>query len=85
MGTPEASRDMEPGQVASRATPIPGPTAEQGARAALADQGAWTAMADPGTRAAMADQGTPWAMAGRHLGVLWRRGLLGCSAAADRA
>ncbi len=40
--------------MASRAVPVPGPTAEQGVRAA---------MVDPGTRVAMADQGTPWAMA----------------------
>ncbi len=61
--------------------PIPGPTAEQGA---------WAAMVDPGTWAAMVDTGTTWAMAGsppkkllvrsqfggalgkrRHLGPLW--------------
>ncbi len=40
--------------MASRAVPVPGPTAEQGVRAA---------MVDPETRVAMADQGTPWAMA----------------------
>ncbi len=62
------------GQEASRAAPVPGPTAEQGARAAMADpgtrvamaeQGARAAMADPGTREAMADQGTREAMADR--------------------
>ncbi len=51
----EASRGMETVQVASRAVPVPGPTAEQGVRAA---------MKDPGTRAAMADQGIRAAMAG---------------------
>ncbi len=40
--------------MASRVVPVPGPTAEQGVRAA---------MVDPETRVAMADQGTPWAMA----------------------
>ncbi len=81
MGALDASRGMETVQLASRAVPIPGPTAEQGVRAAMADQ--WT-------RAAMADQGTPWAMAypGTRAamagsppkkvqnleGALWRRG-----------
>ncbi len=55
MGTLEASRDMETGQVASRAVSVPGPMAEPGARAATADQGTWAATAGPGTRAAMAD------------------------------
>ncbi len=56
MGALEASRDMETGQVASRAVLVPGP---------MVEQGSWAAMADPATRAAMADQGTPWAMVGR--------------------
>ncbi len=37
----EASRGMETVQVASRAVPVPGPTAEQGVRAAMEDQGSW--------------------------------------------
>ncbi len=65
VGSPEASRDMETGQEASRAAPVPGPTAERGARVAMADQGARAAMADPGARAAMAGQGTREAMAER--------------------
>ncbi len=32
-------RKLEPGQVASRAVPVPGPTAEPGVRAAMVDQG----------------------------------------------
>ncbi len=55
VGALEASRGMETVQVASRAVPVPGPTAEQGVRAA---------MTDPGTRAAMADQGIRAAKAG---------------------
>ncbi len=52
MGALEASRDLETGQVASRAVPVPGPMADpetpaamanQGARAAMAEQGAWDA------------------------------------------
>ncbi len=54
-GALEASRDMETGQVASRAVPVPGPMADPGTRAA---------MADPVIRGAMANQGTPWAMVG---------------------
>ncbi len=50
------------GKEASRAAPIPGPTAEQGARAAMADPGTREAMADPGARAAMAEQGARAAM-----------------------
>ncbi len=42
---------------------VPGPTAERGARAAMAGQGTRAAMADPGARAAMAEQGTRAAMA----------------------
>ncbi len=57
MGTLEASRDLEPGQVVSRAVPDPGPTAEPGDRAVMADQGPQAAMADPGTQAAM--EGSP--------------------------
>ncbi len=37
----EASRGMETVQVASRAVPVLGPTAEQGVRAAMANQGSW--------------------------------------------
>ncbi len=37
----EASRGMETVQVASRAVPVLGPTAEQGVRVAMADQGSW--------------------------------------------
>ncbi len=37
VGALEASRDMEPGQVASRAMAFPGPTAEKGARATMAE------------------------------------------------
>ncbi len=68
-------RDMEIGQGASRAVPIPGPMVEQVARAAMADQG---------TRAAMVDPGTPWAVVGSPQknvlgkiaarGSLWKRG-----------
>ncbi len=80
LGALEASRDLEPGQVASRAVPVPGPMAELavqaamvdlGTRAAMVDQGTQAAMADQGTQvaladqAAMVDQGTPWAMVGR--------------------
>ncbi len=61
----EASRDTKTGQEASRATPIPRPTAEQGAQSAMVEQGAWAAMADPGTRTAIAEQGAWVAMAGR--------------------
>ncbi len=64
MGTLEASGDMETGQVASRATPIPGPTLEQGARKAMAKQGARASMAVLGTR------GRPWRIR-RHRGP-WR-------------
>ncbi len=48
MGALEASRDTETGQEASRVAPVPGPTAEQGARAAMAEQGARAAMAGLG-------------------------------------
>ncbi len=86
VGALEASRDLEPGQVASRAVPVPGPKAEQGVpaammdlgtRAAMADKGTQAAMADQvamvdlGTRAAMADQGTQAAMALGWLWLLW--------------
>ncbi len=65
MGALEASRDMETGQVASRAVPVPGPKVEPGSRAAMADQG---------SRAAMADQGPPWAMVGspHQKKIYWR-------------
>ncbi len=62
VGALEASRDLEPGQVASRAVPIPGPMAEPAVRAAMVDLGTRAAMADQATQAAMADQRTPWAM-----------------------
>ncbi len=39
VGALEASRDLEPGQVVSRAMAVPGPTAEQVTRAAMADPG----------------------------------------------
>ncbi len=54
MGALEASRDMETGQEASRAVPVPGPTVEQRARAAMVDSGTRAAMADPGIQVAMA-------------------------------
>ncbi len=62
MGALEASRYLEPGQVASRAVPVPGPTAEPAVRAATVDLGTQVAMAD---QAAKVDQGTPWALVGR--------------------
>ncbi len=49
-GALEALRDMETGQVASRAMPVPGAMVEQGSQAAMEDQV---------IRAAMADQGPP--------------------------
>ncbi len=63
VGALEASRDTETGQEASRAVPVPGPTAERGARAAMADRGAWAAMAERDARAAMAERGAREAMA----------------------
>ncbi len=45
MGALEASRDRVTGRKASRAASVPGPTAEQEARAAKADQGIQGAMA----------------------------------------
>ncbi len=63
MGALETSRDLETGQVASRAVPVPGPTVEQGDWAAMVNPGTQAAMMDPGTRAAMADQGSRAAMA----------------------
>ncbi len=62
-GALEASRDLEPGQVASRVVPIAGPTAEPGVRAAMVDLGTRAAMADQETQAAMVSPGSPWAMA----------------------
>ncbi len=53
-------KDLETGQVASRAVPIPGPMADPGTPTAMVDQ---AAMVDPGTPAAMADQGARAAMA----------------------
>ncbi len=41
---------METGQEASRAAPVPGPKAEQGARAAMVNPGTRAAMADPPPR-----------------------------------
>ncbi len=57
MGALEASRDLETGQVASRAVPVPGPMADPGTPAAMTSQGARAAMANQGARAAMAEQG----------------------------
>ncbi len=51
-------------QTASRAAPVPGPTAERGAPVAMAGQGTREAMADRGAWEAMADQGIQEAMAG---------------------
>ncbi len=66
-GTLEASRDRDPGRKASRAAPVPGPTAEQVAREAMAGQETPAALSDQETRAAMADlpprprpQPPPW-------------------------
>ncbi len=59
MGALEASRDIETGQVVSRAVPVPGPKVEPGSRATMADQGSRAAMVDQVIRAAMADQGPP--------------------------
>ncbi len=39
---------QETGQEASRVAPVPGPTVEQGARAAMADLGIWAAMEGKG-------------------------------------
>ncbi len=69
VGAFEASRDMETGQVASRAVPVLGPKVEQGAWPAMTEQGDRAAMADPGTSWAMADQGTLWAMVDQ--GTTW--------------
>ncbi len=55
MGALEASRGRVWGRKASRVAPIPGPTA---------DRGAWAAMAGLETRAAMAEPGIREAMAG---------------------
>ncbi len=63
VGALEASRDTETGQDASRAAPVPEPTAERAARAAMADPGSREAMADPGIRDAMAVQSAWAAMA----------------------
>ncbi len=63
VGALEASRDLEPGQVASRAVSVSGPTADPGTQAATADLGTQAATADPGTPAATADPGTQAAMA----------------------
>ncbi len=56
-------KDLETGQVASRAVPVPGPKADPGTQAATADPGTQAATADPGTQAATADLGTLAAMA----------------------
>ncbi len=87
MGALEASRDIETGQVVSRAVPVPGPKVEPGSRAAMADQGSRAAMADQVIRAAMmdqviraamADQGPPWAMVGSpHQKMIYWRSLGG--------
>ncbi len=63
--------------MASRAVPVPGPTAEPGDRAVMADQGPQAAMADPGTQAAMEGSPPQKNILGEahHLwGALWRRG-----------
>ncbi len=51
MATLEASRTWRPGQVTSRAVPVPGPMADRGTQAATADPGTQAATADPGTQA----------------------------------
>ncbi len=51
-------KDLETGQVASRAVPVPGPMADPGTQAATADPGAQAAKEDPGTQAATEDPGT---------------------------
>ncbi len=56
-------KDLETGQVASRAVPVPGPMADPGTQAATADPGTQAATADPGTQAATAEQGAQAAMA----------------------
>ncbi len=56
-------KDLETGQVASRAVPVPGPMAAPGTPAAKADPGTQAATADPGIPAAMAEQGARAAMA----------------------
>ncbi len=64
-------KDLETGQVTSRAVPVPGPMADRGTQAATADPGTQAATADPGTQAATADPaateglGTEEAMAER--------------------
>ncbi len=63
MGALEASRDLETGQVASRAVPVPGPMVDPGTPAATADPGTQAAMVDPGTQGTMADHGVWAAMA----------------------
>ncbi len=59
VGTLEASRDLEPGQVASRAVPVPGPTAEQAVWAAMADQGTQAGGTDCGAAATCDDSVSP--------------------------
>ncbi len=49
-------KDLETGQVASRAVPVPGPMADPGTQVATADRELRVTMADPGTRTAMADR-----------------------------
>ncbi len=56
-------KDLETGQVTSRAVPVPGPMADRGTQAATADPGTQAATADPGTQAATADPGTQAATA----------------------
>ncbi len=50
MGALEASRGRVQGWKASRAAPVPGPTADWGAWAAIADQGIQETMAGPPPR-----------------------------------
>ncbi len=53
--------------------PVPGPSAEQGARVAKVDQGAWAAMTDQGARGAHGGSGIRGAHGGsRDSGSPWR-------------
>ncbi len=56
-------KDLETGQVASRAVPVPAAMADPGTQAATADPGTQAATADPGTQAATSDPGTQAATA----------------------
>ncbi len=84
LGALEASRDMEMGQVASRAVPIPGPTVEQGVQVAMVEphrgsgeRGRLGALWRRGRFGALWKRGplgVLWKR--RRLGVLWKRGRL---------